>query len=185
MEEFIQGDLFQLFLFIVAILQLWSLINIFKLMGVFDRCDGTVKSRMFFTKCAFSFDSGDKKIALCKYYQDDKLQEEAKEAGVEFCEYLRALAPHFDFKTEMISNADLNKLGLPGKITVKRKSIETNAKIVVTHADSKCIFVLYKPLGFEPYKTFWIGSCVQTETYGEYLQIYRGLQKAIKRKLKC
>ena len=138
----------------------------------------TAEVRSFFIKGSFSFDDGrDSKVALCTYYNECSVREEAADKGLNLGDYLNSLAPKFNFETQPISKVNQKKYGLPGRVSATNKSLESCNRIVFLHEKARCIFVLLKPDNFGPYETCWIGTCVQASNARDYNKILKEFRK--------
>ena len=181
MDSIIQDILNHPILFGSFVVQVIFLIQLCRIM---KKAKGTASIRTFLVKGAFSFDSDGRKVALCSYYHENLIHEEAREAGIEFSDYLVQHAPKFDFKTAPISKTVQCEYKLPGRLIVAKESIEGKKTLFLSFPEGRCLFVMAKPEKFDPYETYWIGTCVQTDTNESFKRILKEYKKREK-ETKC
>lgn len=165
-------------MFIGILVQIVVLFNIIRL--TFKQSGKVANIRTFIVKGSFSFQTEEGQVATCTYYHENLIKEEARDLGVDYSEFLTNHAPNFEFETKPLSKQIQTDYCLPYKMAASKESIETKDKLVMTHPAARCIFVMLKPAGFNPYETYWIGTCIQTDTDQSFNQIVKQYRKQSK-----
>lgn len=167
-------------LFVSLVIQITFLVQIIRLLR---NMRTTANIRTFLVKGSFSFDAQGKKVALCSYYHENLIHEEANDKGIDFAEYLVGHAPNFEFETQPLSKSVQCGYNLPGRLLVSKESVEGKKKLFLSNPDSMCLFVMAKPENFGPYDTFWIGTCIQTDNMFSYKRILKEYKRREKKGL--
>lgn len=165
-------------MFIGVLIQIVVLFNIIRI--TFKQKNQIANIRTFIVKGLFSFHTEEGQVANCIYYHENLIKEEAIDLGVDYTEFLKSHAPSFDFETKPISKQVQYEYCLPYKMAASKESIESKEKLVLLHPAARCIFVMVKPTGFDPYETYWIGTCIQTDTDQSFNQIVKQYRKQSK-----